>query len=92
MGGANRRAEAERLEREASTLDADRPPLSDEEVKASHTQLMIALGKKEENVMKGGFAEGPSKGEGVPEVAFYPAVGPAPTSVDATAAPGKHPA
>ena len=71
------------LEREASTLDADKPPLSYEDVKASHTQLMIALGKKEENVMD---YHGPSKGEGVPEVAFYPAEGKAPTFFYDTAA------
>jgi len=74
---------AKRLEREASTLDTDRPPLSDEEVKASHTQLMVALGKKEENVMDD---RGPSMGEGVPEVAFYPAEGKAPTFFYDTAA------
>jgi len=79
---------AKRLEREASTLDADRPPLSDEEVKASHTQLMVALGKKEENVMD---VMGPSIGEGVPEVAFYPEEGKAPTFFYDTAAAVKNP-
>ena len=57
---------AKRLEREASTLDADRPPV---DAKASHTQLMISLGKKEENVND---FKGPLKGEGVPEVEFTP--------------------
>ena len=38
---------AKRLEREASTLDADRPPLSDEEVKASHTHMNAAKGNCE---------------------------------------------
>jgi len=56
------------------------PPV---DAKASHTQLMIALGKKEENVMDD---HGPSKGEGVPEVAFYPAEGKAPTFFYDTAA------
>jgi len=79
---------AKRLEREASTLDADRPPLSDEEARESHAQLMIALGKKEENVMD---CDGPSKGEGVPEVAFYPAEGKAPTFFYDTAAAVKNP-
>ena len=65
----------------------DRAPLSDEEAKASHTQLMIALGKKEENVMKD---TGPSKGEGVPEVAFYPEEGKAPTFFYDTAAAVKN--
>ena len=60
---------AKQMEHEASTLDGDRPPLSDEEVKASHTQLMISLGKKEENVMD---AFDSANGEGVPEVEFTP--------------------
>ena len=61
------------------------PPV---DAKASHTQLMIALGKKEEHVMD---AMGPSSGEGVPEVAFYPEEGKAPTFFYDTAAAVKNP-
>jgi len=72
---------AKQMEREARRLNAG-PPV---DVKASHTQLMIALGKKEENVMDHyGGAKG--KGEGVPEVKFYPEEGKAPTFFYDTAA------
>ena len=70
---------AKQMEREARRLNAG-PPV---DAKASHTQLMISLGKKEEHVMDDG---GPSKGEGVPEVEFYPAEGKAPTFFYDTAA------
>ena len=75
---------AKQMEQEARRLNAG-PPV---DVRASHTQLMIALGKKEENVMDD---DGPSKGEGVPEVAFYPAEGKAPTFFYDTAAAVKNP-
>ena len=74
---------AKRMEQEARRLKAG-PPVDAE---ASHTQLMIALGKKEENVMD---FMGPSKGEGVPEVAFYPEEGKAPTFFYDTAAAVKN--
>ena len=52
--------------------DFRRPPLSDEEVKASHTQLMISLGKKEENVMEASGSHYRELSEGVLEVEFTP--------------------
>ena len=61
------------------------PPVN---AKASHKQLMIAPGKKEENMME---SSGPSRGEGVSEVPFYPAEGKAPTFFYDTAAAVKNP-
>ena len=58
---------AKRMEHEARRLKAG-PPV---DAKASHTQLMIALGKKEENVMKGGFDEGPSLPQKVLDMAYH---------------------
>jgi len=71
-----------------AALKSKGPSLSDEDVKASHTQLMIALGKKEENVMKysGTPGWGHARPEGVPEVKFYPEEGKAPTFFYDTAA------
>ena len=50
-----------------AALKSKEPPLTAEAATASHMQLMISLGKKEENVM-----DRRSNGEGVPDVAFSP--------------------
>ena len=78
---------AKRMEQEARRLKAG-PPV---DARASHTQLMIALGKKEETKTACNIGEKDWIPEGVPEVAFYPAEGKAPTFFYDTAAAVKNP-
>ena len=72
---------------QGKAADAGPPPTPEE----SHKQLMISLGKKEENVMKYSERHGDGMNEGVPEVAFYPEEGKAPTFFYDTAAAVKNP-